>query len=708
MASGSFYSETGYNINIRLDYNAVANTNANTSTVTLNLYMVKPSGSYYFSNYNNTSYYNMTGINNTYKNWEFGRQDSEMFIGSSVFTVEHNSDGTGSTNVSAYWYTGISSSYMASAYSVSGTITLDTIERSPSTISLAYSGTRQIGNSNNYTITSQSSNFTHKVYYRVNNDSYLIDSGISGGTYSWTVPSHLIDYMTGSSTTVSVTVSCYTYTANGTLLGSTSATFTASQGSSTNYNPSATVSVTASSGGYVCPGGKITISTTSSINSGASSWSSRTISLRLNSTTGTVITSWSSTSATYNLNNLSSYMSGYTSRTFYITFAVTDSKNYTKTVNTNFTVTSATPPNTGTCSVWRGTNDSSQSAANPAGAYGRASMRYTCDIESTQNDVTVTAQIRKAGASSWTNMTPRARNHYDGYGNVNWYYSLSSLDSNYQNIQFEIKFTITDSRLGLTDTKTITLAGRYVMVDFFAGGGGIAFGQVATQNGFFCAMTANFSANIGAANIIASNNVSAVNVNTTNVSATRVNSTNFNGTRITVVNVFANYLDVNFNIATTNVSATRVNTTNISATNISATNISATRVTATNVNATNVNATRINSETVSQSFSSNGTEYATNMTVDGYTVYRRYVSGTTSSSGNFVTLVSSVRKLIEDHVYVYRSSDAQWHHTSWCMTGSDASHASPVFVQNNSVRLYIANGNYTNASYYGFIYYTKN
>ena len=84
-------------------------------------------------------------------------------------------------------------------------------------------------------------------------------------------------------------------------------------------------------------------------------------------------------------------------------------------------------------------------------------------------------------------------------GSVTWS-SLSSGDTVYGLVSitgdfntqksYQIAVTPQDSE-GTGTTVTQTLGGAYYTVDFYAGGHGIAFGQPATQDGFFCNMDAN-------------------------------------------------------------------------------------------------------------------------------------------------------------------------------------------------------------------------
>lgn len=71
-------------------------------------------------------------------------------------------------------------------------------------------------------------------------------------------------------------------------------------------------------------------------------------------------------------------------------------------------------------------------------------------------------------------------------------YGLVSITGDFNTQKsYQIAVTPEDSQ-GTGTTITQTLGGAYYTVDFYAGGHGIAFGQPATQDGFFCNMDAHF------------------------------------------------------------------------------------------------------------------------------------------------------------------------------------------------------------------------
>lgn len=126
-------------------------------------------------------------------NWNYG-QNVWFTIASWSTTITHNSDGTYSSYVEAYVYTGVSPS------SLSGRVnyTLTTIPRASSISSISGS---TIGSNITVNITRQSSSFTHQVWWRINGTGSWTSLGTNFGTScTFNLPMSVCNSVTQSTT----------------------------------------------------------------------------------------------------------------------------------------------------------------------------------------------------------------------------------------------------------------------------------------------------------------------------------------------------------------------------------------------------------------------------------------------------------------------------------------------------------------------------
>lgn len=209
---GSFSSKTGVNCNLRVDWTQTKNTTANTSSITVTVYMVH--NSLYMSGV--PMNINCMGQTKAVKTPSINKTGSGFTtqIGTATFTVNHNSDGTKSGVISAVipnfgvTYAGV---YLANI-SASANVTLDSIPRA-STFSASATSV-YAGEQITFYITKASESFTHKMRYSLpHTNGGTGKSGtltISETPYKWTVPSNFIDVITiGDKQTLTLTLETY-------------------------------------------------------------------------------------------------------------------------------------------------------------------------------------------------------------------------------------------------------------------------------------------------------------------------------------------------------------------------------------------------------------------------------------------------------------------------------------------------------------------
>lgn len=92
---------------------------------------------------------------------------------------------------------------------------------------------------------------------------------------------------------------------------------------------------------------------------------------------------------------------------------------------------------------------------------------------------------------------------------------------------------------------------------------------------------------------------------------------------------------------------------------------------------------------------------------DDKPIYRNYVTGTTQSGSNAITILSGVSELIDHEIIVKRSGINQRHPLSSTMTNYSSEHAYPLFLDGTTLKLFILNSSYQDQSFYGWIEYTK-
>lgn len=181
------------------------NINNNTSKVNVTAYIDKLKGTGYFSNDGKPWNIKIDGstVASGNKTYNF-RNYTTLTLGSGSKTITHNSDGSKSVAVSAYFN---SSPYLGSA-TVSATFILTTIARASSISSIT--GGSELNQSVTVNISRKSNSFTHKVEYSYAGSSYITASTNAGTSCSFTPSISLASYVPNSTSgTLTVRVTTY-------------------------------------------------------------------------------------------------------------------------------------------------------------------------------------------------------------------------------------------------------------------------------------------------------------------------------------------------------------------------------------------------------------------------------------------------------------------------------------------------------------------
>lgn len=365
-------------------------------------------------------------------------------VASGTIKITHNADGTKSFGLSCeagvYTY--------AVSVTASGTHTLTTIPRA-SSISMS---TGTMGSASTITISRASSSFTHTLSYAFDSATGTITSKTTSTSVSWT-PALTLAQQIPSSTSGTVTITCDTYNGS-TKIGSKSITATLKVPDS--VKPTLT-SVTATRvdgdvpsdwGIYIQGKSKATLKI-----SGAAG------------AQGSTISSYSISGGGFS-STASSFTTGFltTSGTITFTAKVTDSRGRTSDEKTvSISVVAYSLPVVSSHSSQR---CNSSGTVQDAGTYIKGLLSFSYSSCSSKNTVTTATYYKKSSATSWTNASKTFTS-----GTAFTFGGSISTESSY-----DIKYTITDAFATITVLDTVSTAS--VLMDFKAGGKGIAIGKV--------------------------------------------------------------------------------------------------------------------------------------------------------------------------------------------------------------------------------------
>ena len=385
-------------------------------------------------------------------------------IASGTAKISHNSDGTKSFSLSCeagvYTY--------AVSVTASGTHTLDTIPRA-STVSATNAN---MGSASTITITRASSSFTHTLTYSFGSTTGTIVSKTTSTSVSWT-PALTLANQIPNAVSGTCTITCDTYNGS-TKIGSKTCTLTLTVPAS--VKPTMTsVTATRVDGDvpaawaiYVQNKSKATVK----INGAAGAY-------------GSTISSYSISGGGYS-STTSSFTTGFltTSGTITFTAKVTDSRGRVSDAATvSISVVAYSAPSFTSYLSQRAT---SAGTVNDDGTYIRGLISYSYAYCSSKNTVTRATYYKKSSATSWTN----ANKSFSSGTAFTFGGGAISTESSY-----DVKYTITDAFTTVTILDTVSTAA--VLMDFKAGGKGIAIGKVAEKDDTFeIALETRHTANI--------------------------------------------------------------------------------------------------------------------------------------------------------------------------------------------------------------------
>lgn len=377
----------------------------------------------------------------------------QLYNGTSVASgttkITHNADGTKSFSLSieagVYTY--------AVSVTASGTHTLDTIPRA-STVSATNAN---MGSASTITITRASSSFTHTLTYSFGSTTGTIVSKTTSTSVSWT-PALTLANQIPNAVSGTCTITCNTYNGS-TKIGSKTCTLTLTV--PTSVKPTMTsVTATRVDGDvpaawaiYVQNKSKATVK----INGAAGAY-------------GSTISSYSISGGGYS-STASSFTTGFLTSSGTITFAakVTDSRGRVSDAKTvSISVIAYSAPSFTSYLSQRAT---SAGVVNDDGTYIRGLISYSYASCSGKNTVTCATYYKKSSASSWTN----ANKSFSSGTAFTFGGGAISTESSY-----DVKYTITDAFTTVTILDMVSTA--TVLMDFKAGGKGIAIGKVSEKD----------------------------------------------------------------------------------------------------------------------------------------------------------------------------------------------------------------------------------
>ena len=451
------------------------NVKNNTSTVTVKQYIERknyidyagdssPSG----ITENHKLYFDGTYISSAEKRWN---SNGTTLIQSKTKTITHNALGEGSFTIGGscsgmvlrdYGYgTNISLSIS------NRKVTLPKINRSSSITSNATSNTK-FGDTITFSISRYNSNFTHDIKYSMYNASGTIATGVAT-SQNWTIPTDLVA-STPDNAQPTITITCTTK--NGTtVVGSSTYSFKCKVPDT--YQP--TCSLTLEDVGIVPSTWGVYVKSKSAIKG----------TITASGSDGSTIKSYVSKAndEIFSVNPFTTnYLKYNGERT--ATTTVTDSRGRTATDNQTIEIVDYSTPTITMCKVERCNADGT---LNEEGTYGKATIEYKISPINNLNDKNISVSYGSVTRTA----TPTL---YEGiYTFEEVFYGLETNAS--YNFEFKVKDTFEEI------PQTYTLAPSFVTISKLAGGRGVTFGQVATEEGLHSYMDTNFHKNSKVKNI---------------------------------------------------------------------------------------------------------------------------------------------------------------------------------------------------------------
>lgn len=458
LTNSSYTSGGGYIVGA-IDWSAKANNDANTSTVTANLFLKK-------------AIYESTVTIATTGTWDCSLTVNGESTSSSVYksisgdwvlmlsktvTVPHNADGTKTITISGAGWGPSGTAYSGKAAEGSGSVTLETIPRA-SSLSV---GTLTLGSANSITITAAASGFRHDVYLNVGSKNVCMLHDVLAGEYSITPT--LTDFAPQITKAVSGTgtLILYTYNAGWTAqVGSKAYTITVNVPSSVVPSISSVTIAEATSGlaskfgAYIQNKSKLSVSVSASGSYGSS------ISRYETTIGGTVYRDRSFTS---------DILVG--AGSINVMTKVVDSRGRSVSVTKTVTVLAYSAPKISTMTVGRINTDG---GADEEGNRLALRLAYSIAPLGEKNDHMLTVRYKKAAESYATITNEEAAWIYD---DTLKYTSAPDISPDYS---YVVQVTLADYFGATTVEADLHTSGS--ILDFLADGTGVAIGKAAENS----------------------------------------------------------------------------------------------------------------------------------------------------------------------------------------------------------------------------------
>lgn len=445
------------------------NVKNNASTVTVKQYIERKNyidysggGSASGITENHKLYFDGTYTSTAEKRWN---SNGTTLIQSKTKTITHNAVGEGSFVVGGSCSGMVLSDYgygVNVSLSISNRrVPLPKINRSSSITSNANSNT-EFGDVITFNISRYNSNFTHDIKYSMYNASGTIATSV-GTNQEWTIPTDLIA-STPDNAQPTITITCTTKNGS-TVVGSSTYSFKCKVPDT--YQP--TCSLTLEDVGLVPENWGIYVKSKSALKG----------TITANGSDGSTIKSIVSKAndEIFNINPFTTnYLKSNGERT--ITTTVTDSRGRSVTDNQTIEAVDYSIPTIIMCKVERCNEDG---ALNEEGTFGKATAEYK--ISSVNNLNSKILKVTYGGTVKEVIL-----NNYEGSYTFTELFSGLETNTNY-NFEFLIKDTFEEI------SQTYILAPSFVTISKLAGGKGVTFGQVATEEGLHSYMDTNLHKN---------------------------------------------------------------------------------------------------------------------------------------------------------------------------------------------------------------------
>lgn len=394
-----------------------------------------------------------------------------MTLGSGTTTVGHNSDGTKSTTIAFSYYLGIYSGSLGGTVgtlSGSSAVSLNTIPRASTMAWVAADSPHTFGKTQRFTVTAAVARYYHSVELRINGvlTATLVSNSQGGGTKSLVLPLDLMNKFPNSAQATGMSFRLITHTVAGSYGSGSLIGYRDYALSSCNFPDDVVPTITSVThtetitspniatviGGYV-QGYSILALATVAAGAYSSTIKSYTHNLGGVSYTGqNVVTGIMTTAGDIALKT-----------------TITDSRGRTASMTQTVTVLAYTPP---TISL---TLERSDEAGEPLdeGTFADVNLKGTTTPLNDRNGQLIVLEYAVQGTDTWTRVTHSINTYtYDTHVLV------PGMDIDRAYI---FRVSVQDTFQTVSSRGSIPTA--FTTVDYRAGGRGVAFGQVATQDG---------------------------------------------------------------------------------------------------------------------------------------------------------------------------------------------------------------------------------